>query len=105
MVRDGSIFILGGDDEWRQPSNKVYRVEISSDGKLINYEKKQNMIYGVYDFSICQSDTHIYVTGGKGAREEIVAHVQWYNLDTDTWELMSPARSWWYASSTVYMKG
>jgi N-acetylneuraminic acid mutarotase len=44
------------------------------------------------------------VIGGKGVRDEIVNYTQRYNIETNTWELLSPNKHRRYASCAVYMK-
>ncbi len=33
------------------------------------------MLQGAFDFAICQSESFIYIIGGKGNRDEIVNNV------------------------------
>lgn len=105
MTTDGGIYIIGGDDDRRLSNNWVYRIDLDMSANIIDITRKQNMIYGAFDFAICQSEQFIYIIGGKGGRDEILNQVQRYNIRTDTWDLLAPNTHRRYAASAVFMRG
>jgi len=83
-VYEGKIYITGGLTSWTDISQKheVYDVEKGS------WEEKAAIPYIVHNAAVVNTDSHIYVIGGAGTKENIwgdVWRVEKYDIKNNQW--------------------
>lgn len=104
MVPDGRIFLIGGEDKREGAKSECHYVDIFSSTSRKVMIARTPMQVKRYDFIICYMLGNIYALCGKGTNGNILNECECYEVDTDTWKMLNPAKKARYAGAAAALK-